>query len=441
MSETTPAQQAITLSELNNRIKAVLYRSFPDTYWVIAEIAEAKCDQKGHCYLGLVEKTEDTTVAKARGNIWSYEYRKLIGKFEEATGESLKPGMKMLFLAAINFHEIYGLSLTIKDIDPSYTLGEMARKKREVIERLKKEGIIDLNKKLPLPLVPQEIAVISSPTAAGYGDFVNHLKHNLYGYRFAHQLFSALMQGQEAEQSIINALTEIKEKTDMFDIAVIIRGGGSQIDLSCFDGYSLASEVARFPLPVLTGIGHERDDTVTDIVAHTKCKNPTDVAQFIISGVRSFEERITEMQRRLVRNAEKLLKDKIQSLVSIIDSFKHLVGYALSESRNKIAIGKQKLISALKSYADKKMNSLLSYEKDLGFHIRQILYRENGRLEKAEQAVRLIDPVNVLKRGYSITYLWGKSLRNIEAVEKGDVLTTKLNKGLITSRVEDFQDE
>ncbi len=227
------------------------------------------------------------------------------------------------------------------------------------------------------------------------------------------------MQGQEAEQSIINALTEIKKRTGLFDIAVIIRGGGSQIDLSCFDGYSLASEVARFPFPVVTGIGHERDDTVTDMVAHTKCKTPTDVAQFIISGVRGFEERIMEMERRLVKNTEKLMKDKVQNLASIIDNFKHLVSQALSGSRNKIAMGRQKLISALKSYADKK----------------------DSRLEKIEQAVRLLDPVNVLKRGYSITYLKGKSLRDMEAVEKGDVLTTKLNKGLITSRVEDLRDE
>lgn len=443
ISDTEPYKQApvYTLSELNSLIKATIEISFPENLWVVAEIAEARCDQKGHCYLELVEREDNTRTAQMRATIWSYHYRTLSRKFEKATGESLKQGMKVLLLVTVSFHEVYGLSLNIKDIDPTYSLGEMARKKREVIERLKKEGIIDLNKKLPLPLVPQRMAVISSPTAAGYGDFINHLKHNPYGYRFAHKLFSALMQGAEAEQSIINALTEIKKRIDLFDIAVIIRGGGSQIDLSCFDGYSLASEVAKSPLPVVTGIGHERDDTVTDMVAHTKCKTPTDVAQFIISGVRGFEERVIEIQRRLVKNTDKLMKDELQNLSSIIDHLSHLVRQALSESRNKIAMGRQKLISAIKSYTDKKMNRLLSYEKDLRFHVRQILSRGNSRLEKVEQAVRLLDPANVLKRGYSITYLQGKSLRDIDALEKGDVLTTKLNKGLITSRVEDLRDE
>lgn len=199
--------------------------------------------------------------------------------------------------------------------------------------------------------------------------------------------------------------------------------------------------MAKSPLPVVTGIGHERDDTVTDMVAHTKCKTPTDVAQFIISGVRGFEERVIEIQRRLVKNTDKLMKDELQNLSSSIDHLSHLVRQALSESRNKIAMGRQKLISAIKSYTDKKMNRLLSYEKDLRFHVRQILSRGNSRLEKVEQAVRLLDPANVLKRGYSITYLQGKSLRDIDALEKGDVLTTKLNKGLITSRVEDLRDE
>jgi exodeoxyribonuclease VII large subunit len=443
ISETETNRQApvYTLFELNSLIRSTIEMSLPDSLWVVAEIAEIRCNARGHCYLELVERKDEETIAQIKANIWAYTFRSVSSKFEKATGESLKRGMKVLLLVTVTFHEVYGLSLNIKDIDPTYSLGEMARKKREVIERLKKEGLIDLNKKLPLPLVPQKIAVVSSPTAAGYGDFVNHLRHNPYGYRFAHRLFSAWMQGQEAEESVIKALTKIKERTDLFDIAVIIRGGGSQIDLNCFDAYGLASEIARFPLPVVTGIGHERDDTVADMVAHTKCKTPTDVAQFIISGARGFEERIMEMERMLVRNAEKLLKDKAQSLVSTIDSFKHLVSYALSRSHNQIAIGKQNLISALRSYADKKMRSLLSYEKDLGFNIKQILSRENSRIEKAEQAVRLLDPVNVLKRGYSITYLEGKSLKELRGVEKGDVLTTKLDKGLIMSRVEDLRDE
>ena len=242
--------------------------------------------------LELVEKDDNKVIAQVKANIWAYEYRKLSLKFQAATNESLRPGMKVLLLVAVTFHEVYGLSLNVRDIDPAYTMGEMALKKRKVIERLTKEGLVKLNKSLSLPVVPQRIAVISSPTAAGYGDFFGQLDNNPYGYKFVHTLFPALMQGSGAEQSIISALRKVSQKIDLFDVLVIIRGGGSVIDLNCFDSYDLASEVARSPLPVITGIGHEKDDTVVDITAHTKMKTPTAVAEFLISGLRSFEENI-----------------------------------------------------------------------------------------------------------------------------------------------------
>ena len=282
-----------SLYELNNIIKSAIGYALPDTYWVVAEIADIKLNQKGHCYLELVEKEDSKIIAQVKANIWAYEYRKLSLKFQAVTNESLRPGMKVLLLVAVTFHEVYGLSLNVKDIDPSYTMGEMALKKREVIERLTKEGLMELNKSLSLPIVPQRIAVISSPTAAGYGDFFDHLDNNPYGYKFIHILFPALMQGAEAEQSIISALRKVRQKRDLFDVLVIIRGGGSVIDLNCFDSYNLASQVAQLPLPVITGIGHEKDDTVVDMTAHTKMKTPTAVAEFLISGLRSFEENVT----------------------------------------------------------------------------------------------------------------------------------------------------
>ena len=221
----------------------------PGAYWVIAEIADTKLNQRGHCYLELVEKEDNRTIAQVKANIWAYEYRKLSLKFQTATNESLKPGMKVLLLVAVIFHEVYGLSLNVKDIDPAYTMGEMALKKREVIERLTKEGIIALNKSLSLPVVPQRIAVISSPTAAGYGDFFDHLDNNPYGYRFIHVLFPALMQGAEAEESIISALRKVSQKRELFDVLVIIRGGGSVIDLNCFDSYEIASRGCKIAAP------------------------------------------------------------------------------------------------------------------------------------------------------------------------------------------------
>jgi exodeoxyribonuclease VII large subunit len=269
---------ALSLSQLNGLIKAAITDTLPDMYWVIAEIAEIKVNQKGHCYLDLVEKEEDTTVAQIRAAIWAYEYRTISSRFASATNEPLSRGMKILFLAAVTFHEVYGLSLNIRNIDPAYTMGEMARKKKEVIEHLKKEGIFARNRSLELPLVPQRIAVVSSPTAAGYGDFFSHLDTNPYGYRFVHILFPALMQGNEAETSIARALARISRKQQSFDLVAIIRGGGSAVDLSCFDGYAVAAQVAALPLPVITGIGHEKDDTVVDMVAHTRMKTPTAVA-------------------------------------------------------------------------------------------------------------------------------------------------------------------
>jgi exodeoxyribonuclease VII large subunit len=407
------ARTTYTLYELNNLIKAEISNSFPGTYWIIAEIAEAKCNQRGHCYLDLVEKEDDRTIAQIKATIWAHEYRKLAHKFQAATGETLKAGMKILLLASVTFHEVHGLSLNVRDIDPAHTMGEMARRKREVIERLKKEEIIDLNKGLALPLVPQRVAVISSPTAAGYGDFSNQLDNNPYGYGFIHILFPALMQGQDAERSIISALRGIREKRHLFDVAVIIRGGGSAVDLSCFDGYPLASHIAKFPLPVLTGIGHEKDDTVVDLVAHTRMKTPTAVAEFLISGVRSFDERIMDLRYRIVTFSERLLKDERNRV------------HALGQRLRFLPV---RLTAAVE-------NRLLVLERGLTASVSLLLQNEEARLHRIEQAARLLDPENILGRGYSITRHRGKIIRDASSVRKGDMIETTLHNGSITSIV------
>jgi len=405
---------AFSLFELNNIIKDAISYALPDTYWVVAEIADTKLNQKGHCYLELVEKDDNKVIAQVKANIWAYEYRKLSLKFLAATNESLRPGMKVLFLVAVTFHEVYGLSLNVRDVDPAYTMGEMALKKKEVIERLTKEGLIGLNKCLPLPIVPQRIAVISSPTAAGYGDFFGQLDNNPYGFRFIHTLFPALMQGSGAEQSIISALRKVSLKIDLFDVLVIIRGGGSVIDLNCFNSYDLASEVARSPLPVITGIGHEKDDTVVDITAHTKMKTPTAVAEFLISGLRSFEEKIMEIQNRLVKNTGIFIKAENFSLTS------------LTQRLNFISI---QLTVSLRSKIE-------GIEKDLGIHARQLIEKNVSRLDNLEKIIRLLDPANVLRRGYSITHHKGKILKNVSLLRKGDFIDTTLFEGVIKSIVE-----
>jgi len=405
------SKSAVTLYELSTAIKSAISAGLSEAYWVIAEIAELKCNQRGHCYIDLVEKTDSKTIAQIKATIWAYEYGKLNHKFQSAAGEPLRQGMKIMFSASVNFHEVYGLSLNIKDIDPAYTLGEMARKKKEVIDRLRKEGLLELNKSRPLPEVPQRIAVISSPTAAGYGDFFNQLDKNPYGYQFIHILFPALVQGQDAERSIINALKKIGKYRHLFDVAVIIRGGGSAVDLNCFDDYALASQIAGCPLPVITGIGHEKDDTVADIVAHTRMKTPTAVAEFLISGLRGFEDSITGLDNRIKTCAGRLLQEFRFHLHSLARRLVYSPGRALSGQLNK----------------------LVMLRSNLGNASERRLQRERHKLASMEQALRFLDPVNVLKRGYSITRYKGKVLKDASLVSGGSVIDTTLYKGTISS--------
>jgi exodeoxyribonuclease VII large subunit len=425
-----------TLSELNTSIKATLDLAFPESVWVIAEISEIRCNSKRHCYLELVEREEEETIAQIRANIWAYTFRNLASKFEKATGETLKQGMKVLLQVNVTFHEVYGLSLNVKDIDPTYSLGEMARKKREVIERLTKEGLINLNKQIPLPLVPQRIAVISSATAAGYGDFVNHIDDNPYGYKIFHTLYQSLLQGQGAEASILSSLGEIKKKMTRYDAVAIIRGGGSQIDLSCFDAYGPAVEVAKFPLPVITGIGHERDDTVVDMVAHTKLKTPTAVAEFLISGMRDFEERLLDAQNTLINRAKEILREENHRLQYLMQQFRHIVGDRFDGELNRIETALHRLIHGTTQIIDGNKNKLKLDMNRLASGLKIVFQEQKNKIKHFDQAIRLLDPVNVLKRGYSITYLGEKAIKDSSRLRIGDIIRTKVFKGTVSSKVE-----
>jgi exodeoxyribonuclease VII large subunit len=426
-----------SLSELNSSIRETLELSFPSAVWVIAEIAEARNNPKGHCYLEIVEKRENTIIAQVKANIWASAFRSISTKFEKATGERLKAGMQVLLSVNVTFHEVYGLSLNIRDIDPAYSFGEMARKKRETLERLKKEGLTDLNKSLLLPLVPQRIAVISSSTAAGYGDFINHLACNPGGYRVYHTLYQSAMQGQEAEASIIASLADIRKKIAFFDAVVIIRGGGSQLDLSCFDGYGLAAAVARFPIPVITGIGHERDDTVTDMVAHTRMKTPTAVAEFLLSGIRDFEVRLLSAQQRLVDLAKDMLKDEGHRLELLGQDISHILARRFHDEHKRLSTLIHGLRQGTGDVININRNRLYLGVSRLGSGIRAYLQAQESRLTHLEQAVHLLDPINVLKRGYSITYHGNRIVKDCEQVSKGDRIVTKLYNGSITSTVEE----
>ena len=406
-------QQALSLYELNGLVKRSIRSCLPDTYWVQAELSDVRSNYSGHCYLEFVQKDAggNNLIAKARGTIWSNIYKMLKPYFEQETGQAFVSGIKVLVQVSVEFHELYGYSLTVLDIDPTYTVGDMVRKRREILRQLEEEGVIDLNKELEMPLLPQRVAVISSATAAGYGDFCNQLMNNPRGYGFRTELFPAIMQGERVEESIISALEAIFARIDEFDVVIIIRGGGATSDLSGFDTYELAAHCAQFPLPIITGIGHERDDTVLDMVAHTRVKTPTAAAEYLIARMNQCADALDEMSSRLqqgVRNRLLWEHRRMESLKQRIPS------------------------SVYKRIADAKYD-LFSMQRDLQMASRQFLSMKKHRLELLQQRLNDALPEKQLARGYSITLKDGKAVKDASLLKEGDTLITLLHHGKVES--------
>ncbi len=406
-------QEPLGLFELNRQIRLAMQAAFPMSVWVVAEISDFTVNRNGHCYLELIEKEAegDKILARSRATIWASAYRMLRPFFETATGQELMPGIKILVKADVEFHELYSISLNIRDIEPSFTVGDLARKRQMIIRKLQEAGIFDMNKELELPLVPQKIAVISSPTAAGYGDFNDQLLRNPRGYVFYTHLFPAIMQGEETGSSIIAALDAIASYDNFFDAVVIIRGGGSKLDLSSFDHYELGFNVAQFPLPVITGIGHEQDDSIIDLVAHTRCKTPTAVAEFLISTVEEFEARLDDAVQSTIDHVQSFLTDEKNSLAGIME-------------------GMRLRIKGYKDYRELVLAQILTRSKTASA---QYLRLKLEKLNRYEQVALLKDPINILKMGYSITLKDGKPVKSVQQVSSGDQLATQLSDGLITS--------
>ncbi len=404
--------QELSLSELNLQIKQTLEKQLSASYWVVAEIAQLQVNQSGHCYLELVQKEEGKVVAKARATIWSYTYRNISAWFLRITGRDLEAGMRILANVNVTFHEVYGLSLNIKDIDPSFTLGEREKARQEVIQKLESDGVMDMNKGLELPEVPQYIAIISSETAAGYGDFIDQLNNNSDGYKVHYQFFSSVMQGEKAPESIINALHQIYE-LNTFDLVVIVRGGGSQLDLDCFDDYELNSHLAQFPLPVLTGIGHERDTSIADMVANTQLKTPTAVAEFIIQGFSAYQQKIED------------IFNTISSIsITYIDREKETLAYFSS----KIIQFATLIVHTNKTT----LNSIMQSIQNLSS--KQLIANRNS-LNSIHQKVNLLNPKHLLDRGYSLTYINGKRIGK-KFISKDDKIETITASQRINSTVE-----
>ncbi|HBX49669.1 MAG: exodeoxyribonuclease VII large subunit [Bacteroidetes bacterium RIFOXYA12_FULL_35_11] len=455
MKEKTP----ISLYELNLLIKGKISQAFPEKVWIVAEISDLTLNRNGHCYLDLIQKDtiSNQTIARSRATIWSYTFRSLRPFFESSTGREISAGLKIMVLCSVEFHEVYGFSLNILDIDPTYTLGDIEKKKKEIIAKLQAEGIFNMNKELEFPAVPQKIAIISSPTAAGYEDFIKQLHNNPSAYKFYTKLFPATMQGDETETSIIAALEKIYAYEYFFDVVVIIRGGGAKADLNSFDTYNLAYHITQFPLPVITGIGHERDDTITDMVAHTKCKTPTAVAEFLINEVTEFEMQLEELKNLFTETITEQIKDHKQKIESLSYSFLPLVQNLIFQKKNKQDILQLRFISNVQNVIENSKAKLTGISASLYQNIafyktinnqkietyRKMCFRscENyinsgkHKIEMLEIKNKSHDPYVILKKGYSITRKNGKILKSIADINEGDTLENILANGKIISTV------
>lgn len=387
------SENPLSLSCLNRMVRTAIEEQLPLKYWVTGELSEVRATSVGHCYIELVERDEATgeISAKARGTIWSRVYSLLRPYFLEQTGREFSVGLKVLLQVSVNFHEVYGFSLDVCDIEPAYTIGDMARQRMLIVQRLTDEGVINLNKELLFPLLPKRVAVISSASAAGYGDFCDQLNGNLYGFNFRVQLFPSPMQGSKVEEGIISALDAIARDIDSWDVVVIIRGGGATSDLSCFDTYDLANNCAQFPLPIVTGIGHQRDDTLLDIVAHTRVKTPTAAAELLIHTMLVQAEKIENLRRAIPDTVARRIADERRRVEMLVQNLPLSVAMLLQQQRHKLDIWEQQLQAS--------------------------------------------SPDRILAKGYTLTLSGGRIVRSAAELTQGNEVVTRFADGEVTSTV------
>lgn len=407
------SERTFTLLELNHMVRETIERQMDGKYWVEAELSDLH--DRNHCYMELVENDPfgPTPLAKARAVCWANRWTALRSKFERQTQQQLRPGIKVRMMVTPTFHEAYGFAYQVSDIDPDYTLGDIVRKRMEIIRQLKEAGIFDLQRELVLPRFAQRIAVISSAQAAGYGDFCHQIDDNSYGLSFSHELFAAIMQGEQVEQSVIAALDRINARIDEFDVVVIIRGGGATTDMSGFDTLALAENVANFPLPIITGIGHDRDECILDMVSYMRVKTPTAAAAFLIDHLSEVYTALVSARERISRIAERHLAYEKMRLKQLADRIPTL--FALTRERQ------TKRIDALAHSLDSAAT--------------QRLERERHRLQLVAQRAQAQDPIHILRRGYSITLHNGHALRSGDELANGDIIETRLEQGTLKSEI------
>ena len=430
------SEERLTLYELNCLVREVIDCEMPNEYWVEAELSECR-ESRGHCYMSLIQKDEKgaTPIAKADAKCWASKWMMIRPYFERTTGQRLHPGMKVLLKVYAQFHEAFGFSWIVTDIDPTYTLGDMARKRQEIIRQLKEEGVFDLQKELSLPVFCQRIAVISSETAAGYGDFCNQLSENPYGFQFRTWLFPATMQGEEVERSIIAALNRINEACDKFDCVVIIRGGGATSDMSGFDTLALAENVANFPLPIITGIGHDRDESILDMVSHIRVKTPTAAAALLIDHLKHVLDTLEEAQGTIIHYAQQKLSTLQAQLSNISEAIPRLFSIVKTRQEARLDALYQRILSRIQQRSVVSQAEMTQLEQRLQTALERRLTSERHRLEILEEKVHSLDPALLLKRGYSITLHNGKAVKDPKTLQKGDTIETRLAHGIIHSEI------
>jgi len=399
---------SITLLQLNMMVRDAIDMQLPDEYWVEAEISECR-EHSGHCYMELIEKdkTTNTPVARASAKCWRQTWQMLYPYFERTTGQSLRAGIKVLLKVYAQFHEAYGFSWIVSDIDPTYTLGDMARKRQEIIRQLKEEGVFDLQRELTIPTFAQRIAVISAENAAGYGDFCRQLEDNDYGLHFSIRLFPAIMQGEQVEASVINALNQIYEHISDYDVVCILRGGGATADLSGFDTLALAENVAQFPLPVITGIGHERDESILDMISNTRVKTPTAAAAMLVDHLYRILELLEKSETYISSYVKERIRSQQQRIAQLTTLIPTLALTAVANGRHRIELLDSRLPVALE----------------------RRLTEQKHRLERIKLQLQGYDPQILLARGYSITLKDGRAVHDPAELHDGDEIETRVEKG------------
>ena len=428
--------RTLTLYELNSLVASVIDIDLPDEYWVEAELSEAR-EVRGHCYMELVEKEEfaNTPMARASAKCWASRWAVLRPKFERVTGQRLHAGMKLMLRVRAQFHAAYGFSWIVSDINPEYTMGDLARRRQEIIRQLKAAGVFDLQKDLRLPMFAQRVAVISSPGAAGYGDFCRHLADNASHYIYNVKLFAATMQGEDVERSVIDAFERIYERVNEFDAVVIIRGGGATSDMSGFDTLALAENVANFPLPVITGIGHERDECVLDMVSFVRVKTPTAAAQYLIDNLARTDQLLDTLADRIASRVQHRMEIERVRLASVSERIPMLFSLVKTKEWSRADLLMQRIATAVSRRMVVVTTHLDTVQHTIDTTVRRILDTERHRLDFLAHRVEAENPERLLRRGYSITTYKGKAVRNAAELPKGAVVETRVAQGRFKARV------